>query len=235
MRGDAPIPIPLRDGTGSPGRRRRCSSHQMGRRRRPRPGTPHRAGSLQGRRVRVGYPGQQGWGGHTKGSPEQLGQQPPAGVGSGWEQVTGQLTASQSTRPPYKGTRRLSPTSGWCGRERHGGGRGAHLASAAPAPRLYPASAGLPGSPPVPTARGGWGGGTGGCHGARGWLGGRGCRGGRGGRELGTGCCGREVGRGGAPGGQEGSPRTGREQDEGGRMLQGLQDGRWGQDGFGVA
>lgn len=126
MRGDAPIPIPLWDGTGSPGRRRRCSSHQMGRRRHPRPGTPHRAGSLQGRRVRVGYPGQQGWGrgGETKVSPEQLGQQPPAGVGSGWEQVTGQLTASQSTRPPCKGTRGLSPTSGWCGRERHGQGRG---------------------------------------------------------------------------------------------------------------
>lgn len=37
--------------------------------------------------------------------------------------------------------------------------------------------------------------------------------------------CGREVGRGRAPGDQEGSSRAGREQDEGGGMLQGLKDG----------
>lgn len=116
-----------------------------------------------------------GWGGWSWGSPEQLGQQPPAGAGSGWEQDTGQLTASQSTRPPCEGSGRrwLSPTShcwGWgvMGGEDTPPPRFAYLAGAAPAPRLRPASAELPGSPPVPTARGRGGGSTGGSPGGRG-------------------------------------------------------------------
>lgn len=42
------------------------------------------------------------------------------------------------------------------------------------------------------------------------------------------------MGRGGAPGEQEGLPGAGREQDQGGRVLQRLQDGRGRQDGLGV-
>lgn len=238
MRGDAPIPIPLWDGTGSPGRRRRCSSHQMGRRRHPRPGTPHRAGSLQGRRVRVGYPGQQGWGrggGKPRSHLSSWGSSPRPGWAAGGSRSRGSSRPRRALVLPARA--RVGSARHRAGAAGRGTGKdgGVYLASAAPAARIYPASPGLPGSPPVPAVRGGWGGGTGGCHGTRGWLGGQGCRGGRGGRELGTRCCGREVGRGGAPGGREGSPRTRREQDEGGRMLQGLQDGRWGQDGFGVA
>lgn len=108
------------------------------------------------------------------------------------------------------------------------GGRDAHLAGAALASRLRPASARLPRDPPVPTMRGWWDGGAGGSHGTWERLRGQGWGGGR---ELGTGSCHREVGRGGAPREQVGA---GREQDKGGWMLQGLQDGRWGQDRFGV-
>lgn len=172
-------------------------------------------------RVRGGHAGAQGWG--CQGSPVQLGQQPPAGAGSGWEQGTGQLTASQSTRPPCRGRHSSAPRP--AGTVSSGTGReGAYLAGTAPAPRLHPASARLPEGPPVPAARG-WCGGTGGSLPAWGQLSDRGHGGGRGGRRLGARRCGREVGRGRAPGDQEGSPRAGREQDEGGGMLQGLKDG----------
>lgn len=47
--------------------------------------------------------------GGVQGSPAQLGQQPPAGGGSGWEQGTGQLTASHRTRPPCEGHAPVQP------------------------------------------------------------------------------------------------------------------------------
>lgn len=42
-------------------------------------------------------------------SPMQVGQQPPAGAGSGWEQGTEQLTVSQRTCPPWQDTWWLIP------------------------------------------------------------------------------------------------------------------------------
>lgn len=114
--------------------------------------------------------------GGCHGSPVQLGQQPPAGAGSGWEQGTGQLTASQSTRPPCGGKHSSAPRP--AGTASSGTGReGAYLAGTAPAPRLHPASARLPEGPPVPAARG-WGGRTGGSLPVWGQLGGRGHGGG---------------------------------------------------------
>lgn len=77
------------------------------------PGHPLVQAAYKARGSERGEPGgRRGWRGN-RGSPAQVGQQPPAGAGSGWEQLTEQLTASHSTRPPCEGHGRLSPTSGW--------------------------------------------------------------------------------------------------------------------------
>lgn len=173
-----------------------------------------------------GHPGN--WGEHGgQDSPVQVGQQPPDGAGSGWEQGTEQLTVSQRTRPPCQdmggGSSQVLMVP-WEGV----GGRDAHLAGAALASWLCPVSTGLPRDPSMPTMAGWRDGGASGSHDTWGWLREHGWGGGR---ELGARSCHREVGRGGAPWEQVGARR---EQDKGGWMLQGLQDGRRGQDRFGV-